>query len=388
MHNRLSSRVLSAPVAGPTADCEQLNCSLFNQAVFRYDGGPFLNPRRPCAATATCESAVFAIGPYQITEPTVLAPMAGVTDLPFRQLCRQHGAGLVVSEMVSSNPELRATRKSSLRRQFAGEPAPRSVQIAGTEPATMAAAAQFNVAEGAEIIDINMGCPAKKVCRKAAGSALLRHPQLVADILTAVVAAVDVPVTLKIRTGWDSDNRNAVEIAKIAEQAGVAALAIHGRTRACRFNGSAEYATIAAVVAATQLPVIANGDITSPQQAAAVLAETGAAAVMIGRAAQGNPWLFSQINHYLTSGELLTAPSDDSVATTALAHLAALHQFYGELGGLRIARKHIGWYLDAHFSGRSGEFRGQFNRLDSATSQTAALTEFFNQLPATTERAA
>lgn len=340
------------------------------------------------AASLTCECAVFAIGPYQINQPTVLAPMAGVTDLPFRQLCREHGAGLVVSEMVSSNPQLRETRKSSLRRQFAGEPAPRSVQIAGTEPDTMAAAAQFNVAQGAEIIDINMGCPAKKVCRKAAGSALLQHPQLVAEILAAVVAAVDVPVTLKIRTGWDPDNRNAIEIAQIAEQAGVAALAIHGRTRACRFNGHAEYATIAAVVANCRLPVIANGDITSPQQAAAVLAQTGAAAVMIGRAAQGNPWLFAQINHYLACGELLAAPSHADVAATALAHLAALHQFYGELGGLRIARKHVAWYLEAHFSDSAAGFRPLFNRLESAAEQLDALAHFFNQPLAATVRAA
>lgn len=336
---------------------------------------------------------MFAIGPYQITQPTVLAPMAGVTDLPFRQLCRRHGAGLVVSEMVASNPDLRDSRKSLLRRQFADEPAPRSVQIAGTEPAVMADAARFNVAEGAEIIDINMGCPAKKVCRKAAGSALLQHPELVEQILHAVVAAVDVPVTLKIRTGWDSDHRNACDIAKIAEQAGISALAIHGRTRACRFNGSAEYQTIAAVVKSCSLPVIANGDIDSPHKAATVLEQTGAAAVMVGRAAQGNPWLFAQINHYLACGELLTAPSQREIAATVLGHLAALHDFYGEPGGLRIARKHIGWYLQAHFADAQANPAGEdlrytFNRLESADAQRALLETFFDQPTAATERAA
>jgi len=235
---------------------------------------------------------LFSIGPYQIDRKTILAPMAGVTDLPFRQLCREMGAGLVVSEMVAADPSTWDTRKSRLRIQFGDEPAPRSVQIAGYDPQMMAAAAQFNIAQGAEIIDINMGCPAKKVCKRAAGSALLQDPQLVANILQAVVEAVDVPVTLKIRTGWDRQNRNAVSIAKIAEEAGVAALAVHGRTRACRFVGEVEYDTIAAVVEAVSMPVIANGDITSPEKAVQVLEHTGAAAVMIGRGAQGNPWIF------------------------------------------------------------------------------------------------
>lgn len=337
---------------------------------------------------------MFAIGPYSVNQPTLLAPMAGVTDLPFRQLCRARGAGLVVSEMVASNPDLRNSRKSLLRRQFSGEPAPRSVQIAGTEPATMADAARFNVAEGAEIIDINMGCPAKKVCRKAAGSALLQHPQLVEEILSAVVAAVDVPVTLKIRTGWDCDNRNAVEIAQIAEQTGIAALAIHGRTRACRFAGSAEYQTIAKVVSSTQMPVIANGDIDTPHKAAAVIAETGASAVMIGRAAQGNPWLFEQINHYLATGEELAAPSRNEVAEVMLNHLAALHSFYGDLGGLRIARKHIAWYLRAQFADTGvlntelDSWRQRFNQLDSAAAQLTELEHFFKLPSALQERAA
>ena len=265
--------------------------------------------------------------------------MAGVTDLPFRQLCREMGAGLVVSEMVASDPTTWSTRKSRLRIQFGDEPSPRSVQIAGYDPQMMAEAAQFNVAQGAEIIDINMGCPAKKVCKRAAGSALLKDPELVEQILTAVVAAVDVPVTLKIRTGWDRQNRNATEIAKIAEQSGIQALAIHGRTKACRFVGEVEYDSIAKVVDAISIPVFANGDITSATQAETVLNKTGASAVMIGRGAQGNPWIFQQINHYLAHGELLPKPSLEQVGKVMTRHLSDLHEFYGEVGGVRISQK-------------------------------------------------
>ena len=328
---------------------------------------------------------MFSIGPYQIDRKTILAPMAGVTDLPFRQLCREMGAGLVVSEMVAADPSTWDTRKSRLRIQFGDEPAPRSVQIAGYDPQMMAAAAQFNIAQGAEIIDINMGCPAKKVCKRAAGSALLQDPQLVADILQAVVEAVDVPVTLKIRTGWDRQNRNAVSIAKIAEEAGVAALAVHGRTRACRFVGEVEYDTIAAVVEAVSMPVIANGDITSPEKAVQVLEHTGAAAVMIGRGAQGNPWIFSQINQYLEKGERLAPPNFEELCQMMTRHLLALHKFYGEVGGVRISRKHIGWYSSELAGGR--EFTQQFNKLESTAQQQQFLQQFFND-PVNQEQAA
>ena len=301
--------------------------------------------------------------------------MAGVTDLPFRQLCREMGAGLVVSEMVAADPSTWDTRKSRLRIQFGDEPAPRSVQIAGYDPQMMAEAARFNVAQGAEIIDINMGCPAKKVCKRAAGSALLQDPQLVDDILQAVVAAVDVPVTLKIRTGWDRQNRNGATIAKIAEQAGIAALAVHGRTRACRFVGEVEYDTIAEIVETVSMPVIANGDITSPQKAVAVLEHTGAAAVMIGRGAQGNPWIFNQINHYLDKGEQLVPPSIEEIGVIMARHLQALHNFYGEVGGVRISRKHIGWYSSELAGGK--EFTQHFNKLESRTHQQEFLKQFF-----------
>ena len=303
--------------------------------------------------------------------------MAGVTDLPFRQLCREMGAGLVVSEMVASDPTTWSTRKSRLRIQFGDEPSPRSVQIAGYDPQMMAEAAQFNVAQGAEIIDINMGCPAKKVCKRAAGSALLKDPELVEQILTAVVAAVDVPVTLKIRTGWDRQNRNATEIAKIAEQSGIQALAIHGRTKACRFVGEVEYDSIAKVVDAISIPVFANGDITSATQAEAVLNKTGASAVMIGRGAQGNPWIFQQINHYLAHGELLPQPSLEQVGKVMTRHLSDLHEFYGEVGGVRISRKHIGWYSRWLDDGKA--FTKIFNQHETRLQQQQQLSEFFSK---------
>jgi len=318
---------------------------------------------------------LFSIGPYHIQNQTVLAPMAGVTDLPFRQLCRKMGAGLVVSEMVAADPNTWSTRKSRLRIQFGDEPAPRSVQIAGYDPQMMAKAALFNVQLGAEIIDINMGCPAKKVCKRAAGSALLQNPELVKDILTAVVSAVDVPVTLKIRTGWDPRNRNAETIARIAEDSGVAALAVHGRTKACRFVGEVEYDTIAKVVEAVSIPVLANGDITAPQKAVSVLKHTGAAAVMIGRAAQGNPWIFNQINHYLKYGQPLAPPSMEECSQVMSEHLLALHGFYGETGGVRISRKHIGWYINPLPGGK--EFTRMFNTLETTERQRHFLRSFF-----------
>ena len=303
--------------------------------------------------------------------------MAGVTDLPFRQLCREMGAGLVVSEMVASDPTTWSTRKSRLRIQFGDEPSPRSVQIAGYDPQMMAEAAQFNVAQGAEIIDINMGCPAKKVCKRAAGSALLRDPELVERILSAVVNAVEVPVTLKIRTGWDRQNRNATEIAKIAEQSGILALAIHGRTKACRFVGEVEYDSIAKVVDAISIPVFANGDITSATQAETVLNKTGACAVMIGRGAQGNPWIFNQINHYLKHGELLADPTLKDVGQVMTRHLSDLHEFYGEVGGVRISRKHIGWYSRWLDDGKA--FTKIFNQHETRLQQQQQLSEFFSK---------
>jgi tRNA-dihydrouridine synthase B len=307
------------------------------------------------------------IGPYILPNPVALAPMAGVTDLPFRRLCAELGAGLVVAEMISSNPRLRDSRKTLLRSRHSAEIAPRSVQIAGNDPAVMANAAAYNVDQGAQIIDINMGCPAKKVCRRAAGSALLADEPLVQQILRAVVDAVEVPVTLKIRTGPSPDARNGVRIARIAEDAGIAALAVHGRSRACAFRGQAEYDTIAAIVAATSLPVFANGDIDSPARAAAVLARTGAAGVMIGRAAQGRPWLCGQVAAYLATGVAPADPTPAEQLAIMLRHITALHAFYGDFMGTRIARKHIGWYLQGN-PGCAGQ-RSAFNRLESASEQ-------------------
>lgn len=317
------------------------------------------------------------IGPYTLPNRLILAPMAGVTDRPFRQLCRRLGAGLVVSEMVTSDVRLWNSRKSSLRLLHAGDPEPRSVQIAGGDPQMMADAARKNVELGAQIIDINMGCPAKKVCNKAAGSALLRDEPLVREILDAVVGAVDVPVTLKIRTGWDRANKNGVTVAKIAEDAGISALSVHGRTRADLYTGEAEYDTIAAIKQAISIPVFANGDIDSPEKAKAVLDATGADALLIGRAAQGRPWIFREIEHYLRTGEILPAPSLLEVERILLEHLAALHAFYGELMGVRIARKHVGWYLATLPGAR--EFRAQFNRLDSTDAQCAHVRAFFRE---------
>jgi tRNA-dihydrouridine synthase B len=311
------------------------------------------------------------IGPYKLPNRVALAPMAGVTDLPFRRLCAQMGAGLVVAEMISSNPRLRDSAKTLWRSRHDAEIQPRSVQIAGSEPQAMAAAAAYNVARGAQIIDINMGCPAKKVCRRAAGSALLADERLVQEILTAVVKAVDVPVTLKIRTGSAPDARNGVSIARIAEDAGIAALAVHGRSRACAFRGQVEYDTIAEIVAATRFPVFANGDIDSAARAAAVIAHTGAAGVMIGRAAQGRPWLCGQIAAHLATGVTPPGPSPAEQLAIMRAHVEALHAFYGEFMGLRIARKHVGWYLQD--SPGYLQQRSAFNSLASAADQLVYL---------------
>ena len=315
------------------------------------------------------------IGPYELPNRLILAPMAGVTDRPFRQLCRRLGAGLMVSEMLTSDVRLWHSRKSRLRMLHADDPEPRSVQIAGGDPQMLADAARANVEMGAQIIDINMGCPAKKVCNKAAGSALMKDEKLVADILSAVVGAVDVPVTLKIRTGWDRENKNGLNVARIAQEEGIVALAVHGRTRADLYTGEAEYDTIAAIKQAVSIPVFANGDITSAEKARQVLDYTGADALLIGRAAQGRPWIFREINHFLETGAHLPAPGLQEVERILLDHLSALHAFYGDEMGVRIARKHVGWYL-ATLPGAT-EFRAQFNRLDSTHAQCADVREFF-----------
>ena len=326
------------------------------------------------------------IGSYALANELIVAPMAGVTDRPFRQLCRRLGAGLAVSEMVASNRRLRDTDQSRRRRDHSGENAPRSVQIVGADPTQMADAARFNVAHGAQIIDINMGCPAKKVCNTHAGSALLADETLVARILAAVTAAVDVPVTLKIRTGVSPERKNGVSIARIAADHGIAALAVHGRTRACGFRGEAEYETAAAIKAAVDIPVIANGDVRTPRDARAVLAATGADGLMIGRAAQGNPWIFREIDHFLRTGELLPPPAVAEVGATLVEHLHALHEFYGLHLGVRIARKHLSWYC----KGRPGAaaFWQRVNRVTCADMQVSLVREYFDDLAASWERAA
>ncbi|MES1945068.1 nifR3 family TIM-barrel protein [Salinisphaera sp. PC39] len=286
------------------------------------------------------------IGPYQFANNLAAAPMAGVSDRPFRTLCRRLGAGMTVGEMVASNPRLRDTRKSRLRLDHDGEPAPVIVQIAGAEPDQLAEAARFNVDRGADIIDINMGCPAKKVCKKAAGSALLADETLVGRILDAVVAAVDVPVTLKCRIGVDADRINGVRVARLAEAAGIAALAVHGRTRAQMYEGRTEYATIRAIKETVSIPVLANGDVDSPTKAAAVLAATGADGLMIGRAACRRPWLFREIGDYLRTGRERPALSLEEERGIVLGLLESLHEFYGETQGVRVARKHIAWQFE------------------------------------------
>jgi tRNA-dihydrouridine synthase B len=320
------------------------------------------------------------LGPYTLTPNVVLAPMAGVTDKPFRMLCKRLGAGLCVSEMTISDPKFWHTNKSLHRMDHAGEPDPVSVQIAGTVPEMLAEAARYNVDHGAQVIDINMGCPAKKVCNTWAGSALMRDEALVARILSAVVKAVDVPVTLKIRTGWDSAHRNALTIARIAQDSGIAALAVHGRTRDQHYTGVAEYDTIAAVKAALSIPVLANGDVDSPEKAAFVLRHTGADAVMVGRAAQGRPWIFREIAHYLRTGEKLPEPGVAEVRDVLLGHLAHLHAFYGEVAGVRIARKHLGWY--AKDRPENAAFRAVVNRADSADEQVRLTRDYFDALAA------
>lgn len=320
----------------------------------------------------------FKIGPHIIENRLVVAPMAGVTDRPFRQLCKKLGAGLAVSEMVSSNSLLWGSEKTLRRANHEGETEPRSVQIAGACPDMMAEAAKHNADKGADIIDINMGCPAKKVCNVMAGSALLQYPDLVERILNAVVKAVDIPVTLKIRTGWNASNRNGVAIAKIAEDAGIQALAVHGRTRACGYKGQAEYDTIAEIKSQVSFPVIANGDICTPEDAASVLQKTQADAVMIGRAAQGRPWIFREIDYYLRTGDYLPEPEPEEIRDIMMGHLHNLYDFYGEHRGVRVARKHVSWYTKGQRHGAA--FRQSFNRIETLEEQVQAAKLFFEEL--------
>ena len=324
--------------------------------------------------------AAVPIGDYRVTPALGLAPMAGVTDKPFRLLCRSFGAGLATSEMTSSDPSLWHTRKSRERMDHAGEPGPVSVQIAGTVPERMAEAARHNVEHGAEIVDINMGCPAKKVCKAWAGSALMRDEALVGRILEAVVAAVDVPVTLKIRTGWDGAHRNGPTIARIAEESGVMALAVHGRTRDQKYQGRAEYDTIAQIVSQRSIPVWANGDVDSPEKAREVLDHTRAAGLLIGRAAQGRPWIFGEIAHFLSTGERLPEKPITEVRDILLGHLEALHEFYGAYRGVRIARKHLGWY--AKDQPENAGFRRVVNGAKTASEQARLTREYFGALAA------
>ena len=317
------------------------------------------------------------IGPVQLDNNLIVAPMAGVTDRPFRNLCRRLGAGLAVSEMVTSDASLYTTRKTLRRLDHTGELGPVSVQILGTDPERMAEAAKVNVAHGAHIIDINMGCPAKKVCKVAAGSALMRDEALVGDILSSVIEAVDVPVTLKIRTGWDRENRNAPSIARLAETTGVAALAIHGRTRACGYGGEAEYETIRRVVEEVSIPVLANGDIDTPEKAQRILDLTGAAGLMIGRAAQGRPWIFREIGHYLKTGRRLPSPAPGWIRDLLLEHLQALYQLYGPTHGVLVARKHIAWYSRTQPGG--GDFRKRINAAQTTQEQGRLIREFFDR---------
>ena len=320
------------------------------------------------------------IGAYSLSNGLFAAPMAGITDRPFRRLARRYGAALAVSEMVSARAELRDSRKTRLRLDHAGEPRPVSVQIAGADPEMLADAARFNAASGADIIDINMGCPAKKVCNVQAGSALLEDEMLVGRILDSVVRAVDVPVTLKIRTGPAPERRNALRVARIAESAGVRMLAVHGRTRACMFEGRAEHDTVREVKAAVRIPVIANGDITCAEDAKTVLEATGADGIMIGRAAQGRPWLFREIAQYLATGERPAPPAPREIGAVLAEHLEGLYSLYGSERGARVARKHIGWTVRSLPGGEA--FRCSVNRLQAAEEQRAAVNDYFERLAA------
>ena len=317
------------------------------------------------------------IGPYQLASPFLLAPMAGISDAPFRRLCRRFGAGMTTSEMTTADISLWQTAKSRHRLDLDMDATPRVVQIAGSDPDQLAQAASLCVDRGAQIIDINMGCPAKKVCKQLAGSALLKDPELVRRILDAVVSAVSVPVTLKMRTGWDEHNRNGVEIAKVAEENGIQALAVHGRTRACRYKGDAEYETIARIKSAVGIPVIANGDITTSEKSLEVLRLSGADALMIGRAARGRPWIFRELNHYLNTGRKIAPLEINDVRDIMLDHLSDLYRFYGDTTGVRVARKHLTWYCAG--LNNAEEFRSQVVRVESASEQIHLTRTFFGQ---------
>lgn len=317
------------------------------------------------------------IGNYKIHNKAILAPMAGVTDRPFRQLCKKLGAGMAASEMVGCTSLLRGSLKTLRRSNHLGESIPRVVQIVGTDPDSMGLVAKINMDQGAQIIDINMGCPAKKVCNMLAGSALLKDELLVSKILTKVVNAVSIPITLKIRTGWDPQHKNGIQIAKIAEECGIQALAVHGRTRCCFFKGSAEYETITAIKSTIKIPVIANGDINSPEKAKQVLEQTKADAIMIGRAAFGNPWIFQQINYYLQHNQKLTEPSFEEIYQILQEHLLCLYEFYGETTGVLMARKHVSWYAKGKML--AAKFRHNFNQLKSSKEQLSAITQFFGE---------
>jgi tRNA-dihydrouridine synthase B len=315
------------------------------------------------------------IGPYKLSSSFLLAPMAGITDAPFRKLCRRFGAGMTTSEMTTADISLWSTAKSQRRLDLDMDATPRVVQIAGSEPRQLATAARLCVERGAQIIDINMGCPAKKVCKRQAGSALLQDPGLVTQILESVVDAVDVPVTLKMRTGWDDKNRNGIEIAKIAESSGIQALAVHGRTRTCKFKGNAEYETIAQIKRSVSIPVIANGDITTPEKSLEVLRLSCADGLMIGRGAQGRPWIFRDLNHYMKTGRHSVPLEKNEVRDIMLGHLSDLYQFYGDTTGVRVGRKHLTWYCNS--LKKSEKFRFQVVRVDSAAEQIRLTREFF-----------
>jgi len=319
------------------------------------------------------------IGPYELTSPFVLAPMAGITDAPFRKLCRRFGAGLTSSEMTTADIDLWSTAKSRRRLDLDLDIEPRVVQIVGSEPRQLATAAALCVARGAQIIDINMGCPARKVCNKLAGSALLQDTRLVSRIIESVVKSVAVPVTLKMRTGWDERHRNGVEIAQIAESSGISAIAVHGRTRACRFKGAAEYETIAQIRNGVSIPVIANGDITTSEKSLEVLRLSSADGLMIGRGAQGRPWIFRELNYFFETGRHAPPLDIQEVRDTMLEHLGDLYQFYGETTGVRVARKHLTWYCAGLHN--SQEFRSQVVRVDSASEQVRLTREFFGSWP-------
>lgn len=341
-----------------------VNCPLYLQFCINHE------------FTIRGTKTLLQIGPYQLTNNLILAPMAGITDKPFRQLCKKMGAGLTVSEMVGSISLLRNSKKTLRRANYDGEATPRSVQIVGACPKAMALAAKINVDNGAQIIDINMGCPVKKVCNMLSGSALLKDEKLIANILEAVINNVDVPVTLKIRTGWDKNSINALTVAKIAEDSGISALTIHGRTRNCFFKGEAEYETIAKVKQNIKIPLIANGDIKTPEKAKFVLEKTKADAIMIGRASQGNPWIFKQIHYYLTYNEKLPQPHAKEIYNILLEHINSMYDFYGEYTGVRMVRKHLSWYSKGFANG--AKFRNYFNKLETIKEQINSINEFFS----------